>query len=300
MNRTMVYLITLLCAVVAKAEKGFEACLSTGYSLSAYRVLAQLSLPESSCMRINELARALVIQPSAIETALCALEATGDLRADAANLSSYRITHQGCHREHEMSLRFGSFLKNTTRPLAPSDHELLHALLRKILIKPGSFFSHRATSLVEGKPLPIPYCISATCLLSQAIGSATKYTGGLSLTDFRFLLELVPKRRGVVKQLRAKEVVRYLRVSRSYVSIAAARLEKQELIKRIPDERDARGVLFELSPQGELVVGSITDDIQALLSGMLGQPGTDLSLFRILRALLRGVDDALIILRERT
>ena len=135
--------------------------------------------------------------------------------------------------------------------------------------------------------------------MSQAIGSVTKSTSNLSLTDFRFLLELIPKRQGVIKQLRAKEVVQYLRVSRSYASIAAVRLEEQSLINRIPDEYDARGVLFELSPQGELVVNNITDDIQALLSGMLGPCENDLALSRIFRSLLRGVDDALLSLRER-
>ena len=158
MNRTRVHFITLLCAVIAKAEKGFESCLCSGYSLTEYRMLAQLTLPESSRMRANELARALVVKPSVVESALSTLEASNDLCADSGNCTnsgdstngandvdsvndvSYGITPRGKQHEYMMALRFASFLENACKPLTPSDQELLHALLFKLLVKPGSFF----------------------------------------------------------------------------------------------------------------------------------------------------------------
>ncbi len=295
-NQPAAHLITLLCAMIAKAEKGFEACLPKDCSLLAYRVLAQLSLPESDRMRAGELARALVARPTDVDAALASL-AERDLVAHGEG--AYAATALGSVRAREADARIGEFIEGVCEPLGVLDCIRARDMLYAILVKPGTFFAYRATSLAEGRPVPIPYCVTAVCVLSQAVGAATKSGADLSLTDFRILLELYPKRRGVEKRLRAKELVGYLRVGRSYVSTASARLVERDLIERIPDERDARGVLFALSEAGERVVRDVGDDVLSLVSGLIERRETDFSqLLRIMRLLMKGTDQALAAVRE--
>lgn len=313
MNQSAAHLITLLCAVIAKLGKGVEASLPDGCTTLHYRVLAQLSLPESRSLRQNELARALLVRPVEIEGALASLLVDRRVRQISADgwffacakassetlFESYAVTPEGLQRAAETSERIGLFLTEACSLFGESDLTLVRDYFYEMLVKPGSFFSCRATSLVEGEPIPIPYCVTAICMLAQTVGATAKCDADLSFTDFRLLLELYPKRRGVVKRLRAKDLVGYLRVGRSYVSTASARLEARGLIERIPDERDARGVLFALTPAGERVVHDVGDDVSVLVGGQLGRRGADLSqLLRILRIFMKGSDRALSMLRE--
>ncbi len=309
MNQSAAHLITLLCAVIAKLGKGVEASLPDGCSTLHYRVLAQLSLPESRFLRPNELARALLVKPLEIEGALasllvgrCVRQLAGGDRSSARRetpLESYTATPEGLRRAGAATERIGMFLTAACAPFGEADRALVRDYFYEMLVKPGSFFSCRATSLIEGEPIPIPYCVTAVCMLAQTVGATAKCDADLSFTDFRLLLELYPKRRGVVKRLRAKDLVGYLRVGRSYVSTAAARLEARGLIARIPDDRDARGVLFALTPAGERVVLDVGADVSVLVGGQLGRRGADLSqLLRILRIFMKGSDRALSMLRE--
>ena len=63
--------------------------------------------------------------------------------------------------------------------------------------------------------------------------TAVKKATSLSLTDFRFLLELYPKRRTAARMLRARDMVAFLRTGRAYVTTASVRLEEQGYLEKV-------------------------------------------------------------------
>ena len=131
-------------------------------------------------------------------------------------------------------------------------------------------------------------------MFTQVVTTTAKKAAGLSLTEYRFLLELLPKRRDVVKRLRAKEFVGLLRVKRSYVTTASYRLAESGLIVREPDPDDARGILFVLTAEGERAVSLIGDDVAAVFEGLFatGSQGRA-RVMRLAKKLLSGVDGVL-------
>lgn len=310
MNQTAAHLITLWAAMLSKTEKGIERRLPQGCTLLQYRVLLQLALPETACLRVPQLARALVARPSDVQAAVAALEADGLVerrRNDAAlgpamgschdglcrgcSTGGYFLTQRGQGFSLAADRNVQAFLRARRATLSPQDEQLIMAMYYDALVKPGSFFAVRATSMHRGCELPMAYYVTLVVMLSQAMGTTAKRMAALSLTDFRFLLELYPKRRGVKKRLRAKDVVRYLRVGKSYVTTASYRLEERGLLARVPDERDARGTLFELTVDGVRVVQEVGDDIQVLFGGLLGMDNVESGrMVRALKALLKGTE----------
>lgn len=313
MNLAAAHLITLWSAMIAKTEKGIERRLPAGCTFLQYRVLLQLSLPETACLRVFRLAHALIARPADVQLALDALEADGlverkvnksprgsalgscnDGQCRGCSEGGYFLTEKGMGFCLATSRSVQVFLKSRRIHLLPDDEHLLQGMYYDALVKPGSFFAYRATSMKRGDELPFSYYMTVVAMLSQSMGVTTKRVAGLSLTDYRFLLELYPKRRGVTKRLRAKDIVSYLRVGKSYVSTAACRLEGRGLIERVPDEDDARGILFQLTPAGERTVRDVGEDIEVLLGGLMAMGGVDSSqLVRAMKALLRGTEECL-------
>lgn len=313
MNQTTAHLITLWSAMLAKTEKGIERRLPEGCSLLQYRVLLQLDLPETTCLRPQQMARALMARPVDVQAAYDALESDGLIahrlneQARGSSLGScddgncrgcsaggYYLTEKGKGFSLAANRSVRAFLQERRKNLSIEDEKLLRAMYYDALVKPGSFFSYRAASLMRGEELPFAYYVTVIEMLLQAMGMATKRVAGMSLTDYRFLLELYPKRRGVVKRLRAKDMVSYLRVGKSYVTTAAYRLEERGLLLRVPDEDDARGILFEITREGERVVQDVGDDIEALFGGLLGMDGTQSgTLVRAVKMLLQGTEGCL-------
>lgn len=313
MNQTTAHLITLWSAMLAKTEKGIERRLPEGCTFLQYRVLLQLALPETACLRVAQLARALIARPSDVASAVEALEADGliahtenphtmgstlgdcsDGQCRGCTDGGYRLTEKGRGFSLAASRSVEAFLSVRRKYLSAEDEKLLRVMYYDALVKPGSFFSYRASSMIRGEELPFAYYMTVIVMLIQAMSIVAKRIASLSLTDYRFLLELYPKRRGVRKLLRAKDVVSYLRVGKSYVTTAAYRLEEQGLIARIPDENDARGILFELTREGERVVQDVGDDIHALFGGLLGMNSADGDrLARAVKTLLKGTEECL-------
>lgn len=63
---------------------------------------------------------------------------------------------------------------------------------------------------------------------------------------------------------------------------------------RVPDDCDARGILFELTHEGERVVHEVGDDIEALFGGVLGMGSADSGrMVRVVKALLQGTEEFL-------
>lgn len=313
MNQTTAHLITLWSAMLSKTEKGIERRLPEGCTFLQYRVLLQLALPETACLRVSQLSRALIARPADVQLAIEALESDGlvakkhNPQARGSSLGNcsdgqcrgcadggYRLTERGQGFSLATSRSVQSFLHNRRKYLSEDDEKLLRFMYHDALVKPGSFFSYRAASMIRGEELPFAYYMTVVVMLMQAMGITTKRVASLSLTDYRFLLELYPKRRGVRKLLRAKDMVSYLRVGKSYVTTAAYRLEERGLIARVPDENDARGILFELTHEGERVVQDVGDDVHALFGGLLGMENADSDrLVRAVKSLLKGTEECL-------
>ena len=76
-------------------------------------------------------------------------------------------------------------------------------------------------------------------------------------------------------------------------------MEEQGLIERIPDEHDARGILFILTPAGYYVVQTAGDDVFAVLASMFGSVLEERRIVSVLKRLLRGEDSALASLKGK-
>ena len=93
-------------------------------------------------------------------------------------------------------------------------------------------------------------------------------------------------------------MVAFLRTGRAYVTTASVRLEEQGYLVRVPDERDARGILFKLTPQGMICVQEVAEDLYAVLVSMFGEAVEERVVQRALKHLLELEDAALDALAE--
>ncbi|MCI8424527.1 MAG: winged helix-turn-helix transcriptional regulator [Adlercreutzia sp.] len=282
--------ITLLCAIISKYEKGVSRSLSPQLSIPAYRLLAHLSLPETALGTLERLAWAAVMRPVDVEAALDDLLSTGHV---AKLDEGYHLTTSGQAQLACANHALAAYRAASTARLSPDETTRLDETVAAALETPGSFYG-KAACLSRENLQPV-HRMAVLFPMGQAMSRVVKKSAGLSLTDYRFLLELYPKRRGVVKRLRARDLVGFLRVGRSYVSTASTRLEEQGLIERIPDEQDARGVLYQLTPFGAHCVSTMGEDIYVVAASLLTDRIDERSFLLLLRHWLEGEDAALAI-----
>lgn len=299
MNQATAHFVTLWCAIFAKLEKGLERQLSGGgLTVLQYRVLLQVSRPETVEVREARLARVLMARPSAISMSVDSLQQRGLIQvredADDARALIVSIGDEGRRCLEAVDVRVEAFLEESWESLDPLEFTLLMEMMYDSLAKPGGFFVYLDPSVHRGERLPLPYLLTFMSMFTQVVTTTAKKAAGLSLTEYRFLLELLPKRRDVVKRLRAKEFVGLLRVKRSYVTTASYRLAESGLIVREPDPDDARGILFVLTAEGERAVSLIGDDVAAVFEGLFatGSQGRA-RVMRLAKKLLSGVDAVL-------
>lgn len=251
-----------------------------------------------------QLAHALAMRPSDVEDYLISLADLGlvERRADAveggADSTVWHLTPSGVKRTQLLERDLEAFRDNCMTLLSDADRAILSCLIESMLSVPGSF-RVLSSPPADRDPLAAPRSASVIVTLLQAVSATLKNSCKLSLTDYRFLLELYPKRRSGRKVLRARDMVAFLRTGRAYVTTTSMRLEEQGFIERIPDERDARGILFTLAPAGFHVVQDAGDDIYAILASMFGDAIGERSTLSMLKRLLQGEDDALVALRGR-
>src|SRR3954451_18943772 len=94
--------------------------------------------------------------------------------------------------------------------------------------------------------------VSRIASISKHVGRAfdeTLSACGLSYPEYRMLLRLAT--RSSDNRMSAGDLSRALMLSSGAMTNRLDRLEKAELIRRVPDPRDRRGVLVELTPKGE-------------------------------------------------
>lgn len=305
------HLITLWCAVLSKSDKGISLLLPKDVSFVHFRVLSELTLANMKGASVMRLARALVLKPDDVVAAVEVLAMKGLVREGARCVSSGRcddggpiktaapsgssapdtgvyLTVEGRNLAHELLGTVSQYLEGCRVKLSSEDIQLLASMLSNALSVPGSLYTGK-DSVSGSDVLDVPPLrITAFAMMRQAISVAIKSNLSLSFTDFRFLLELYPKKRGVDKLLRARDMVRFLGTGRSYVTTASLRLEEEGLIERIPDADDARGILFRLTPRGNAAVQEVGDDIFAVFASLSGEHVADRRFAHALKLLLEG------------
>lgn len=289
MNESTAHMVTLWCAILAKLQKGAARQLA-GASLTMlqYRVLLQVTLADAGETGVSRLSRMLVARPSSVETAVEALCERGLLREDPQPQPaaggpepgpdptsppeqapcSLLITDAGMLAVAEGSARFEAFFALIRSQLTDDEIRLCAELFYESLACPGGPLSYAAPAPRHEQRVPLPHLLTVMEMFPQMVSAVAKKTAALSFTDFRFLLELYPKRRGVVKRLRAKDMAALLRVKRAYITTAAYRLEEAGLVVRDPDPADARGLLLGITSAGAGVVNSAGDDVAAAVEGL--------------------------------
>lgn len=308
MDAQEAHFVTLWCAAVSKFEKGLSRALGPALTPAQYRVLASLESALASCGPKEHLAWATSMRPDEVQSALEDLAATSLVslqptsagavpseRAQAAGGKQpspcARLTLAGRTVLHEANVAVTDWGSRCTAALSSDEMRFLASALKQALTVPGSFYARHLSS--GAAALSLAQQTTSLHAIHQAMVHVVRKNIDLSLTDFRFLLELYPKKQRTAKRLRAREIVGYLRVGRSYVTTASLRLEQKGLIERIPDEQDARGILFSLTSQGTEAVRITGDDIFVLLTSLFGNLIEDRRFLLLMKHWLQAEDEAL-------
>lgn len=289
MDCTEAHAMNLWCAVLAKAHRTLSQIPPKDVTLAQLRVLTQFALPGCERLKRIDVARALVMRPDDTNGLLVAMEEQGLVKGDGLNLL-YEVTEKGRLLASEASSQIEEYYAFCIGFLSEEETLAVNELLRAALFVPGSFFERRWLSGSIDTSFCPSFCFLAFSIVFQVVSMASKKSTGLSFTDFRFLLELYPKKRFGDKTYRAKDVVRFLRTGRSYVTTASMRLEDQGYISRIPDEDDARGVLFQLQPAGYLCVQDAVEDVRAVLVAFYGDACESRTILGVMKKLLIAED----------
>ena len=83
MDYAKAHSVTLWCAVLAKANRGVAKLLPKQMTQLQFRLLEQLTLPESGHVRPVRVARLLVLKPSDVDEAVAVLADQGLVQARA-------------------------------------------------------------------------------------------------------------------------------------------------------------------------------------------------------------------------
>ena len=115
---------------------------------------------------------------------------------------------------------------------------------------------------------------------------------GISHGEYRMLLRLAT--RSSDNRMSAGDLSRALMLSSGAMTNRLDRLEAQGLVKRVRDPGDRRGVLVELTPQGEQVIDAAVTEQAAKEIGMLSvlPPKQLTTLNELLRTVLSSLERA--------
>lgn len=292
MDYSKAHAVTLWCAVLAKAHRGLSHGVLKDAFSTRFRILVQLTLPGCSRLSSMSLSKALAVKLDDAHAALESLEEQGLVRCDASD-GCYELTDRGRGEVSVYVAELDGFFGLCAGALSDGDRKFLAGLIRSVLLVPGGFYSHMEAFDCSSSEFGSRYCLLAYAEVFHVFATMVKRSAGLSVTDFRFLLELYPKKRFGEKIHRAKDMVRFLRTGRAYVATASVRLEERGLLSRHPDEKDARGILFKLEPAGFLCVQDVAEDVYAVLAAFYGDACDNRVTLDVLKRLLVAEDAAL-------
>lgn len=103
----------------------------------------------------------------------------------------------------ELTKRLNVFFALCVGGLADEERAVLADLLRRAFSLPGSYYASGSRAGESVGVFDARRGLAATAMLHGAVLVAIKKATSLSFTDFRFLLELYPKRRTATRMLRA-------------------------------------------------------------------------------------------------
>ena len=295
MDVTSLHIITLWCAILSKTIRGVDRLLPKGMTIISFRLLWTLDQSQALGNSVNELARMLVVRPKDVEAAFVNLCNGGlVLEEDLGGSVRYRITPDGNRCLERIASEIEGFIERSFAQLDNDAFDTIMTMVYDALAKPGNYYSKQMMPFVRGDAVPTFYYITAVDMMHRTLSLAIKRDYGLSFTDFRFLLELYPKRPYVSKLIRAKKFIHYLRVGRAYITTASYRLEEDGYLRRVPDPDDARGVSFQINEMGEKVVQEIGGNIYAAYVSLFGtSQDAQRRQLSALRQLLEGTDEEL-------
>lgn len=187
--------------MLAKANRGVAKLLPKQMTQLQFRLLEQLTLPESGHVRPVRVARLLVLKPSDVDEAVAVLADQGLVRP--CEDGCIELTRAGRERTMELTKRLNVFFALCVGGLADEERAVLADLLRRAFSLPGSYYASGSRAGESVGVFDARRGLAATAMLHGAVLVAIKKATSLSFTDFRFLLELYPKRRTATRMLRA-------------------------------------------------------------------------------------------------
>lgn len=291
MDYAKAHSVTLWCAVLAKANRGVAKLLPKQMTQLQFRLLEQLTLPESEHVRPVRVARLLVLKPSDVDEAVAVLADQGLVRP--CEDGCIELTRAGRERTMELTKRLNVFFALCVGGLADEERAVLADLLRRAFSLPGSYYA-------SGSRAGESVGVFDARARAGGDGHAPRRRAGRDqegdvavVHRFPFPIGALPEAPHGDEDAARPRCGGLPADGRAYVTTASVRLEEQGYLVRVPDDRDARGILFKLTPQGMLCVQDVADDLYAVLVSMFGEAVEERAVQRALKHLLELEDAAL-------
>ena len=139
MDYAKAHIVTLWCAVIAKATRGVTKLLPKQMTPLQFRLLAQLTLPESERVLPMRAARLLVLKPADVDEAVGVLADRDLLRV--CDDGCIELTRAGRERAARLTERLNAFFALCVDNLSEEERAVLADLLRRAFSMPGSYLS---------------------------------------------------------------------------------------------------------------------------------------------------------------
>lgn len=236
-----------LSMMIRNAREIEQTVLGAGLTATQFRILYRLTTHHGA-MRVGALADALDLGASAVCGALAQLDAAGAVT---------RVDDTADKRGvHAIIAPYGNVLEERVfaalRPVlagiyaeAPVDLRSYIAACTLKVARSNALFGDDLTRFSDVE--------SALCdeiLLTSALANRVAHDEGLSLTEYRILLELLPRTEGA----RPNEIARRLGLRRNGVAAAQSELQRRGLVMRHRDNLDRRAAIIELTSDGYAVL----------------------------------------------
>ena len=219
-----------------------QAILSCGITSTQYRIIFRL-IGHRGSLRIGQLADALDMGASAATGSVAQLESIG---------AAIRVDGVQDHRAvHVLVTDYGRHLARTVdqalRPIMedirddfPLDLRRYASVCTLEVARLNSLFGE------EDKLRNVNAALCDEILLTSALVSRIAHDEGLSLTEYRVLMDLLEQDRGA----RPNEIAQHLGVRRNGIAAAQSELLRRGFVSRKRDPLDRRAVILDITSVG--------------------------------------------------